>query len=112
MQPAAVDAQDRRPAGEGREVARVSAGDGDSDSMPLLEQVGRRQQVERQLGDLVRDERLCVAALERSIRDGLTVWRRRGAQSPVDGPQLALGDVGDAPARIDVLEINKKRAVA
>src|SRR5262249_37195073 len=92
MQPAAVDVHDWWSAGKDREVARVGAGDGDADAMPRLEQVRRRQQVESQLGDLARDEGPRVAALERSVRDGQAVQRRRVAEPTVDGAQQALGD--------------------
>src|SRR5258707_321145 len=108
MQPAAVDAHDRWSAGKDRKVARVGAGDGDTDLVPRSEQVRRRQQVESQLGDFARDEGLRVAAPERSVWDRLAVRWRRVAEPTIDGAELTLGDVGDMTARIDVFQIDKE----
>src|SRR5690348_4509431 len=80
--------------------------------MPRLEQVRRRQEVEHELGHLTWYERLRVAALECPVGNGLAVRGCVAAEAAVDGAQLALGDVGDVAARIDIFEVDEKCAVA
>src|SRR5690348_1359642 len=84
VQRAAVEAHGRWSAGQDREVTRAGAGDREADAVARREQVRRRQQVEAQLGDLARDQRLGVAALERSVTDGLAIRRRRTADPAMD----------------------------
>ena len=75
------------------------------------EDVGGRQQIEAELGDLARNEGRGVLAPERAARERQRV-ARRGARAAVERAQHPLGHVHHAAVGRDVLEVGEERAVA
>ncbi len=93
----------RRDADEG---TLVVTGDAQAQTVTLADQNRRGQQAKGDLGHLTRHQRQGVGLLEGMVGHLQAVGRRLGRDLAVDGAQLALGDVGDAPSLVYVLQVD------